>query len=888
MKQFYLLLSISCLLLAAGCSAPVNENGSVTLKADEMTFTFNADKGTVESIETEDKDGKKLDFLCPVDMVERFPFGRILMAYQQGNTGSWTKVDTLQDKPEVTTSVEENYIGFEFKFDKTPIEVLSSFRLAQQDWVDWQITLIQRTSSELELGDLAFTLPFNNNYYEGFSQTDESMQELFATRFYIQKYIGGFSSYILLRRLNGQMPCLLFVPGPKTGLEFTHHIKTSWEGIPIVYVFSKASRETLPMRQDWLNGHHSLRWPQNMPLSFMFRFALLNRQPHGRGSHDMLSQLLTNRMVNNRKIVAESAPSMTVPVNTDTYLHLNTGVGIQGVQPAKKADVQQLYTNAKIPILKLNFKEKGLNTVTLVDDANLWTNLHYYVIDSPEELIKRRAKFIAENQFFEKEGHVLDGAFLVYNNKKRQMLVEPGTSWGSGGYEGGITDAMFLARKNMIYPEVSQIAKLEKYTRKYVLGKLQNPSGFEVAWVVGEGPTPSRLGRPYNYCHVINYHYCMYKIGQLYGLLNEKAAKEYLDYSYQTALAMFRVGWTWHLNNVGFMHYSILYELLDSLYAEEETEKALRLEALLRERGLKLLQNEFPYSAEPLYDTTGYEDVYFTAKFLDNQKFIRRTIECGLAQKTYVSTWFWCGSDKRYWDAMEDNPQDGYYGTDRGENCFHYTATQTSLMGLDYCDELRYFTEMDGFLRAYAGVMGILSLIHEDGRGSMCYTPDPLSNHYGFNDFSGDVGLGLYGFLRASRSYVHKMLPIQSYLAEVGFGCELKEHNQNYFKARLYDGVQQEFCYPNDNVYIRIDKGSIDTVKLYRHLRQVEIDLSNKLSLDLDITVVISGMWGSKTYQVSSDTSYKENVTANEDNELEFVVPLKKGKSIWLQVKAEG
>ncbi|HPQ40404.1 MAG TPA: hypothetical protein PLV45_08520, partial [bacterium] len=53
------------------------------------------------------------------------------------------------------------------------------------------------------------------------------------------------------------------------------------------------------------------------------------------------------------------------------------------------------------------------------------------------------------------------------------------------------------------------------------------------------------------------------------------------------------------------------------------------------------------------------------------------------------------------------------------------------------------------------GLLTHLGRITGTGFAGMCYCPDPASDNYGLNQFTGDVGLGLWGGLLGMRCYLY-------------------------------------------------------------------------------------------------------------------------------------
>ena len=838
-----------------------SEKKTLEISNDIIGLEMDSQTGTVLSLSASGEKGETpFEFLDGSVRTDHFKLGKILLSWKKIGEASWTQLpaDSLTAR---TAQPSASEVRVKLEGEQIPFDIEQRFTLDQES-IKWEVQITNSSGQEIEVGEFGFPIPYTNNYYSGFDQSDEGMAELFHSRVYVHKYIAGSSSYVLATRLLGVPPALVFFPEEDSTLEFTHMQLVGWEGIPTFFIHSTATKERLRMSDDWLNGHSSLIYKPGEQHTYIFRFAAITGKKHYHGNTDVLRRGLMNSLLSHGKMWIESHPGMAVPVDGQALILALCDGGVQSLVCQPDATVDALQVGRGVGLWRLAFRQTGDHKVTIRDQQGRATHLHYRALSPVADLLDRRSAFIATRQVFSQHNHPLDGAILVYDNKDNKPLVVPQSYWGGGGYEGGITDAQFLAAKNALRPEPSQITQLETYVRKFLLNTLQNPSNHRVAWFLFQDITPYQIGRPYNYMHVVNFHRGMYHIGRRYGLLHELSARDYLQHAARTAITMFRQGWRWHLYHVGFMHLSTLYPMLDELRAEGLAAEADELESLLRERGQQLLSREYPYSAEPLFDTTGYEDVYFTGKFLANYDHMERTLDCAMAQKAFMPTWFWCGSDKRYWDAMEDNPAKDYYGTDNGETCMHYTATQTGLIGLEDFEHPRFFPQESVFQRSFASLLGVLTLIHEDGKASMCYTPDPSSRHFGFNRYSGDSGLGLYGYVRAATSYVDTPFKKLNADIEVGYGCNVAESTPRDITIVPIDGLGHRFSYPRWGLTVAADGARLTRLKINRDLRAIEITVENPLDLTLDGKLYVRGLWGQSftaappevAQSISSDT----------------------------------
>ena len=112
-----------------------------------------------------------------------------------------------------------------------------------------------------------------------------------------------------------------------------------------------------------------------------------------------------------------------------------------------------------------------------------------------------------------------------FNKVIRELaLKELGLSKEMFGVDGG----------KLSPPSQKEIKALEDHIWKFLYGKLQYRDTYAVKRWIWDDPPPG-TDRSFNYPHVFNIYYSMYKIAKLYNL-TEHSAKEYLLLAYHTAM----------------------------------------------------------------------------------------------------------------------------------------------------------------------------------------------------------------------------------------------------------------------------------------------------------------------------------------------------------------
>ena len=106
--------------------------------------------------------------------------------------------------------------------------------------------------------------------------------------------------------------------------------------------------------------------------------------------------------------------------------------------------------------------------------------LEFFSTEPLDVLIKKRSSFIVNKQQHKAPGKWWDGLYSVYDMKYGKLRGPEDTDGFNGWWEyvWGCDDpilskAPFVAAKNVVYPDSTEIASLEYYLKNFVWGKLQ-------------------------------------------------------------------------------------------------------------------------------------------------------------------------------------------------------------------------------------------------------------------------------------------------------------------------------------------------------------------------------------------------------------------------------
>ena len=335
----------------------------------------------------------------------------------------------------------------------------------------WDVEIYNRGRVSVEIGELGFPLAFNN-FYEGFGWTDDQLTKLWQSRLYIHKFIGGAASWVFAERMTAETPGLLVFPGDDTGWEFYNHVPSSlltpyqWEGIPVVYAHSKATIEREEWPQ-WMNEHTSLILEPGDRRVFQMRFV-----PCDSDKQDGVAQTLAACGRPTIKLL----PSAVAPADVGIALEV-TGVAPKKFYVSRDAQVE-VDSDEMSGFCFVRPKEPGPLQVSFNDQFGRPCQVHLMFTDPLQDLIQRRADWIAAHQVEFRPGSPLHHAIVLTNIQQGTRVTEPQEYSESSGLECSLADTLFLAEKNSIYPDRTQIQILDEFIRDFLQDDVQNPSSL--------------------------------------------------------------------------------------------------------------------------------------------------------------------------------------------------------------------------------------------------------------------------------------------------------------------------------------------------------------------------------------------------------------------------
>jgi len=829
-----------------------------SLQWGPFSVRYNSERGYLTSIKLkEHARGNELDFLASYPTLpylnhENDSFlGDLALDILQNQ--SWQRFTTADTDVTHNVSCNSNILTVNHKFPngmKVP-DILTQWNYSDSI-LEYQITLTNNLAETITVGSVDLPLPWNDNYCL-FDPHDKNSQRLLYTRRVAEhKHIGGVSSYILACPMDGSTPLLAVTPGnTESGIEFTYHspdtirnqrrdsgrwIHGAWPGLTRICFRS----EGIIQRQKWDNwflGHSSLSLSPNESKTFKLHIRQLNSRD------DVYSAIQDSGGLGVRLVPGPACPVgklVTAIVYGGIGPFIVEGESINNINSsaAEKSDSDQKFVN-------FSLTEPGEQVVTITDSTGKQATMIMMGLDAVDKLLARRADFILENQLYKADSDPLNGGILCWNNRAENVVANPGDMWGSGGYEGGITDAQFMALKNLTQPDKTEIHQLETYIHEWLLSKIQNPENYGVAWTLSR---PERTERGYNYIHVLNLYDAMARTAAVWPESCTHDANHYLQLWIDTFHAF-------NKRNVKFRDLGLMGR-----------GNIVNMPELLRRYGLKIEAKEveeeiaqwveywvttpaFPYGSELFFDNTGYETValYCDYDLRNNEALsseekkirsdlVKQTISVTEAGRGRAPSWFWNDSDQRWWDAVRTTPQYESF-TDFGENCHHYMTGLNGYMLLDLFDHQYNRDELAPV--GFSGLLTHLGRISETGFAGMCYCPDPSSDNYGLNQFTGDIGLGLWGGLQGLRCYYYN----DPALGPKCLGGSVSIADSGKRTLTTWPGFDHKIRWiVEDNLSIDIEGQVIKSVSRSENGSKWIVSLANNTEFNSRDRIVISGL----------------------------------------------
>lgn len=796
----------------------------IRLQNRNMTAVFDQGGAGICSL-TSPYDGHKADFVLTP---EEFPEYDVEDCQWLGNAGGMFtagqnayRFSTGRLKAGAGVAQRENGIRIAYPAitdDKGTqiLSLVSDFQM-EEEQLYWTLSFTNHSEEEVLFTDL--NLPLLMNQY--FRNNDDFKYDRCALR---HTCITGHSSYLYWEKSSGNAPVLLLAPLGDDGLIDLRQEQDDelfrqrygdgygYEGLVRAYVASARS-----MIGPDISRRIRLQPGETREFPFVLTFLESEKQ-------------IDDRLASLALTVLRAVPGMVGPISDDFLVMTRPVEAVVSVCAAED-QVLESYEKNGWRISRIRFGGYGKRYVQVTNDGNV-SHYCFFGTEDVGDMICRHAGFIAANHLETDETDPCYHGLLMWDMANRRRINSTFNPyhedwWRGGSDDPGLASGLFLSEKNVYLPAEEEIRVLHVFVEDFLLKRLTEQPGWRVhrmvPWYTMFEPWAGRgaddVWRAFNYVHVINILYNMYRIRKAGGPEELRPASEYLEMAYEYTAAMFRywmfpdgVGATQY-GNMGEMTLPLMLE--ESLREEGMEREAEQLKKIFDTKAAFFASKTYPFGSEMVYDSTAFEAVYAYGKRIGSEHIMSSAAKAAYANRGKQPVWFLYNTDLR---AGGDTGWNSSYMTQLGAvpildhtlNCGYVKEEWIlSYYGSYLSGWLLYnsggYWDEDAANKGASGWITIASRINHTGqpfKGGM-----PLKK--GCVALSGEAGIGYFGALRTACSIVLD----HSVLGRLGLGCRIDRENDEE-RVKLRDGVSRRLYYVPGRWLLEAEGGYIKEVTI--------------------------------------------------------------------------
>lgn len=471
----------------------------------------------------------------------------------------------------------------------------------------------------------------------------------------------------------------------------------------------------------------------------------------------------------------------------NTSINVSDNNAIGNTDASAKYEKTTTYNGEKYLIYDISFSSLGQNNIIVNYTYNgqpLKTTLQYYVMDDPKTAIEKHAQWMVDNTLW-KSGD-MNGLFDDWSYEK-QAKEGDYNNWGD---DDGLTHGEFLALKNAIDPNKSQVEALDYYLDQGIWNNLMknHHNDYKVPDYLNSSDS---TGRGYAYPNIFNTYFQMYRIAKYYpNLINYKmSANDYLLRAYNIAKALYGndIGYNY---STGLMGESTVEEMIDALKTEGDTSQATTLYGYMKKKYDGLSQEQYPYSSERRIDNTAEEAVYMLGDMFNNQNMMQMVDMKTRAFRGTQPIWYYYGNQEtidgenlmlfHYVAALADRGMDNWL---RVQN----NGLSTDQLGIaeraNYAGKLANLSQINtGQISSEAANIGAGTWSYQAANGSAFYiptwhgSPKATKLYDGWIGTGGESDLGFYGALQVASADISN----DPVFGLVGYGANVTDNGTSY------------------------------------------------------------------------------------------------------------
>lgn len=781
----------------------------------------------------------------------------------ESGAAKWTPMYTVLSDDIRTLATDDNSVTVVFNGDSQYDGGLRGVKLERRfelkrDQIEWTISIANTGVEALTIGEVGIPIVFNDSTTLGDARTGFNHgsvdNEVIAaeTRVVSQSFISGHSSCISAIRVAGAGDILTILPQNGTFLEAQLGGALAPAGSPadsgmmpvagtVFYPYSKATA-----KQEWYNGHREFVLEPGENRTFSFIMCRSRDYHH-----------LAERIYEYGGLDMKVLPGMVIPEDGEAKLMIRSKKPIHSMKTDPGISIEETGKLGHRRAYSIKVSEEGPQKITVSYGNDEWANLLFYGVRPLEELIHARGRFIREHQQVFDPDDKCCYSFRSYNNDEGRMVGRDdpyacGIMEFGGSDDRNFAPPLYLSEKNVYYPDADEIKALDIFEEKFHYGVVQDRDTFEVLNCVYDADETYELlkgtkafdsiagflitdengrettwrswkygWRLYNYPHAYSIHYNLYRIAKLNPDLLSREAKEYLQFAYRTAMAMFSDStYANALPTRGFQPFQvgnlykchapmgiwILEPVIEALSAEGMTDEADTLRDAIIDASAHYKHNKYSYSGE--FFSSGANPhtnaVYSYARFAGDYPTQKRAVDAILTSRSAFPAWFSFGVFHRMVGS--------------------YMTSHHSFLMLDW-----YLRTGDEYLLrlAYGGILANWTCIAPSGHGyngreSRFNPPDkgqPAAHFYNTGCQSGELGVALLRNFSLLIAFVVR----DSDFGLTGLGCDVTEE-PGHFIVRPWSGFGFRAHIEPVRISIESDDYKMREVRVAKDGAWLEID----------------------------------------------------------------
>ncbi len=834
---------------------PMLDGGRISLSTPDLKVELLRYSGTAASL-TPSSDAT-LDY-TPGDLLKQrsantfYHLGDLDVRYRAAGASGWTDVSTAYRRNPVTVLAAD---AKQFAGDVssslpggTPLKIVRTWS-SEGGTLALRFTLTNTSGSAVEIGGLGIPMVFNNIL------NGRTLDQAYRICSFYDPYIGEDAGYVQVSQLSGTGPVLLVVPDGHTPFEawkpiLDHRNRQTGEGLLDNDPTPRGT--TFEGSFDWMvhsEGYTENEWRGVQEWNPASSATLAPGKSVTYGVRFLVAPNLRQieaTLAEHKRPVAVGVPGYVLPQDIEARLFLRYDKPVRSIagEPAAAVEIHDDGMNSHgLHAYTLRGRQWGRFRLVITYADGMVQSIGYRTIKPETEAIADMGRFLFQQQWFDDPHDPFHRgpSIISYDNEAGKQVTQDSRVWIAGlSDEAGAGSWLAASMKEYLEPDKAEIAKLESFVDGVLWGHLQNSEGehkygvhkslffYQPALVPGFSYDPKLnwtswtswnkegaddVGRSYNYPHVVAAYWSLYRTARnTHGLVTNHDWQWYLNQAYETTLAMCTQAP--YYTRFGQMEGTVFVRLLDDLKAEGWTDKAAKLEALMRARADVWKTEAYPFGSEMPWDSTGQEEVYDWTRYFHDDVKAEVTLNAILAYDPTIPSWGYNGSARRYWDFIYGG-KEKYARLER--QLHHYGS---GINAIPLLAEYRLHPDDLYLLRVgYGGVMGPLANIDEKGFASAAFHSFPDLMMY--DPYTGDYGPNFFGQAMNTGTFVTH----DDTMGWLCFGGNV-EDRRGVVHITVLDSSRDRLFVAPLGLWITLDAGKIVSADYNTHKGTVTLHLA--------------------------------------------------------------